>query len=157
MAMTLARPRGCPRHLTNVTARVARTTIRLVTSVARDDKPSSRAIACAMKLPPLLRSPDAIDDNLTARGSRAPNLASAWLPKQKTSPEHEAPDSRATLPPSFPSGEATPTARVTCTVERARRLGYPKRRLLAPLHRLLERWNRSRRPVARPTNPAPLR
>jgi hypothetical protein len=92
------------------------------------------------------------DFDLTARGTRASSCLPTQFPRRTSRIDRTRhPNSRATAPPGFPSGEAAPAARVACTLKPTSLPRSPAASTLAPSHRLLEPWNLRRRSVARST------
>jgi hypothetical protein len=100
--------------------------------------PTSARVARTMKSPPLLRLPETTaSTSLHGVPARAPHPRPvSQTTKLRRLAGH--PNSRATAPPSFPSGEAAPAARVTSALEPTPPPWLPRTSALAPSHRLLE-------------------
>lgn len=157
-AMKPVRPRGCPRDRSDRTARVGPySEANLQPQFPRaNDRPQAR-VARTMKLLPSFRLPDAPTPT-SLHGGPVSELPLHSVSRASKPPSHTGhPNSRATAPPGFPSGEAAPTARVAYTLEPTSTPRLPETSTLAPSHRLLELWNLRHRAVARTTTAAPLR
>jgi hypothetical protein len=141
-AMKPVRPRGCPRDRSDLTARVAHTpkSIFSPSFPERNYRPQAR-VARTMKLLPSFRLPDA-PASTSLHGAPVSELPLHPVSRTSKPPSHTGhPNSRATAPPGFPSGEAAPAARVAYVLKPTSTLRLPETSTLAPSHRLLELWN----------------
>jgi hypothetical protein len=140
--MKPVRPRGCPRDRSDRTARVAHTLKSIISPSfpERNYRPQAQ-VARTMKLLPSFRLPDAPAPT-SLHGAPAGELPLHPVSRTSKPPSPTGhPNSRATAPPGFPSGEAAPAARVAYTLEPTSTSRLPETSTLAPSHRLLELWN----------------
>lgn len=155
-AMPLVRSRSYPRKRTNRTARVAHTWKPIFPPVSRTKNRPHARVARAMKPSRSLRLPESSSPT-SLHGAPAPPAELRRPVSRSTKPtrRHGALAQRCSLAAGCPDGEATALHGSPVASKRLPVIRFPEPSTAAPSHRLLERWDRADRPVARTIHRGP--